>query len=96
MTHYPEGVAQLATFVKGGASATMSLPGIEIGDKVISVSRLRAAFGTGGSWGSFATLTASNFSVSALNRIYKKGGAPLTFTGMVLLVNWVDKNMATP
>jgi len=94
MTHFPDGICQIATFVKGGASSTMSLPGIEIGDRVIAVSRLRAAFGTAGSWGSFAVLTASNFSVSAVNRIYKKGGAPLTFTGMVLLVNWVDKNAA--
>jgi len=93
MTHYPDGVAQIVSFVKGNAAALHTLPGIEIGDRIVAVSRLRAAFGTGGAWGSFATLTASQFSVSAANRITKKGN-PTTFTGMVLLVNWIDKNMA--
>jgi hypothetical protein len=80
--------------VKGNAAALHTLPGIEIGDKIVGVSRIRAAFGTAGGWGSMATLTASQFSVSAANRITKKGN-PVTFTGMVLLVNWVDKNAST-
>jgi hypothetical protein len=93
MTHFPDGLSQITSFVKGVSSRSMSLPGIAIGDKIVGASRVRLAGTTGnGFLGSFASLTAAQFSVSAANTIYKKG-TPTSFPLMLLAVTWVDKDL---
>jgi len=89
MTHYPSGLAQITSFVKGVAGRSQSLPGIAVGDKIVGASRARIS---GGGCTSIASLTASQFSVSAANTVYKKG-TPASFPNFTVLITWVDKDL---
>jgi hypothetical protein len=92
MTHFPDGLAQITSFVKGIAGRTQTLPGIAIGDKIVGATRFRIATGTAGTIASIATLTAAQFSVSAANYIYKKG-TPSSFPNFLVAITWVDKDL---
>ena len=92
-SHVQAGWNQVTSCVKGIAGRVYSLPGLAVGDKIVSVSRVRfkTVNGSVTSISSIAMPTIGQFTVSAANTVRYKGSGG-SFPNMLLLVTWVDKD----